>query len=88
MFLWVQSTQAGEARGVRQHFYIEYPKSSKSTTAIEYTQEVVLRVKCEFIIFPGMSVLYVQTNKWPLRPGMMIMCPCATPLGTFRRGTL
>ena len=38
----------------RGHLYIEYPESAKST-AIEYTQDeqVVLRVKCECIIFPG-----------------------------------
>ena len=26
--------------------------------------------------------------QWSLRPVMIIMCPCATPLGTSRRGTL
>ena len=35
-------------------------KSAKST-ASEYTQEV-LRVKCEFIIFPGKFFLYEQTD--------------------------
>ena len=71
----------------RGHVHLEYPKSAKNT-AMEYTQEV-LRVKCEFIIFPGSFLLYVQTNKCSLRPVVkLIMCPCATPRGTCRRGTL
>ena len=38
--------------------------------------------------FSGHFFLYVQ-NKWSLRPVVtIIMCPCATPLGTSRRGTL
>ena len=40
---------------------IEYPKSAKST-AIENAPEEVLRVKCEFIIFPGNVCLYLETN--------------------------
>ena len=62
----------------RGHVYIEYPKSAKRT-ADEYTQEEVLRVKCEFIIFSGIFFLYVKHMQWSLRPVVIIMCPCSTP---------
>ena len=73
----------------RGHVYtessIEYPKRAKST-AIEYTQEkvqVVLRVKCEFIILAGKLFLYA-----PSMYKQRITRPCAIPLDTPRRGTL
>ena len=69
----------------RGHVYLEYPESGKST-AVD-TQEV-LRVKCEFLIFLG-KFFFSSTNKWSLGPVVIIiMCSCATPLGTSRRGTL
>ena len=68
----------------RGHVCLEYPKSAKST-AVD-TQEV-LRVKCDFTIFP--ASFFVCTNKWSLRPVVIIiMCTCSTPQGTSRRGTL
>ena len=49
--------------------YREYPKSAKSTV-IEYTQEVLfVRVKCEFIIFPGKFLLYVIQTKMVIASG-------------------
>ena len=65
----------------RGHVYVEYytqnvPKVLLLSTPKKY---FFVRVKCEFIIFPGEIFLYYK-QKCPSRRVVKIMCPCATPL--------
>ena len=49
---------------------LEYPKSATSTTAIEYTQEV-LRVRCNSLFFRA-RCFFVCTKRWSLRSVVVI----------------
>ena len=72
----------------REHVYVEYTQNVLKVLLLSTPKKYFLmRVKCEFIIFPGEFFLYYK-QKCSSRRVVKIMCPCATPLGTSRKGTL
>ena len=64
--------------------YRVYPKSATST-AIEYTQEVLFgagEMRVHYFSGQVFFRMYYK-QKWSSRRVVKIMCPCATPLGTY-----
>ena len=61
----------------RGHVYIEY--TQKVLKVLLLKVHIFVRVKCEFIFFPGKFFMYYK-QKWSSRRVVKIMCPCATPL--------
>ena len=62
--------------------YRVYPKSTTST-AIEYTQEVLCGETATSLFSRASFFVSCTNKKGHLRPVVKIMCPCATPLGTY-----
>ena len=74
---------------VGTYMYIEYTQKALKVLLLS-TPKNTVRVMCEFIFCSGqLFFLMMYKQKWSLRSVVKIVCPCATPLGTyFPKGNL